>query len=635
VQKYISNYFHPSCSFDIVLTLPSDRESEMISKQLLDRGLVENATVGEKCVPFFQRSKESEEEFITKVEAFAVNNSIQTLSIANLASLEVYLHDYARKPSEALSKSVLGKRPGTSVPQMKLPSIKRLPAQTHATDNIVASSTAVEQSFSQSAGVSYGSRKGQGHIVCSYIPKQSPFSAESLPPPVAVPRRCQVICDHEDFANVPHPFRFMFTTLDERALALERHLLLLQERMCMAHGIVEDSLQPVGIPSQDIVWCCGRICSDNPDGRMNKESVLLEGSRKDSGGRRVSLDLREVTAPFSVFPGQIVLVEGINSSGRSFVVKRVIEGAAPPKKSDLSLQKEPLRIMAASGPFTTSENLHYEPLRDFLGMALRNKPDLIILTGPFVDISSPKLSDGNVYLQDDEGNSIPASYETVFIQQVVHFCLDAFYSDEDSEPPHTQIVLVPSLLDAHHEFVFPQPPFGDREVFKASFVNVELGRIDFPQPKDQKKRIHLLSNPCMLDVDGVRFGVCSNDVMFALSSDEVSHQLGSNRLPYLASHLIRQNSFCPQFPLPPSASGQLDWRQSRFWKMNSTPDFLLLPSKLTPFVKEYNGSLLLNPGFLSKGKSGGTYVDLYITKDSGDIASVSILEKAHVVVKKI
>jgi hypothetical protein len=38
----------------------------------------------------------------------------------------------------------------------------------------------------------------------------------------------------------------------------------------------------------------GRICCEAPEGRINKASVLLEGSRRDSGGFRVKLELGEV-----------------------------------------------------------------------------------------------------------------------------------------------------------------------------------------------------------------------------------------------------------------------------------------------------------------------------------------------------
>ena len=43
-----------------------------------------------------------------------------------------------------------------------------------------------------------------------------------------------------------------------------------------------------------------------------------------------------------------------------------------------------------------------------------------------------------------------------------------------------------------------------------------------------------------------------------------------------------------------------------------TPDICLLPSRLSPFAKEVMGSLVINPGFVTKASSGGTYSILTI-----------------------
>ena len=60
---------------------------------------------------------------------------------------------------------------------------------------------------------------------------------------------------------------------------------------------------------QDTVSVVGRVCCDTV-GKMNAQSVMLEGSRDTSSGRAVSLDLSQVPH-FSLFPGQ-VFVEDVN-----------------------------------------------------------------------------------------------------------------------------------------------------------------------------------------------------------------------------------------------------------------------------------------------------------------------------------
>ena len=131
--------------------------------------------------------------------------------------------------------------------------------------------------------------------------------------------RCRVeFTDPTLFDNISQRYRFMFTTLEERARALDQHLLQLQADMCAALSLPEDDLAPLGLPAPDAVWVCGRVCNESSSGKINKTAVVLEGSRIFSGGRRIELDLQALPQ-FAVFPGQIVLVHGINSSGRKMV----------------------------------------------------------------------------------------------------------------------------------------------------------------------------------------------------------------------------------------------------------------------------------------------------------------------------
>ena len=112
----------------------------------------------------------------------------------------------------------------------------------------------------------------------------------------------------------------------------------------------------------------------------------------------------------------------------------------------------------------------------------------------------------------------------------------------------------------------------------------------------------------------VLFGVTSNDVLFALSSDEVSCTSGPgfHRIARLAAHVLQQRSFAPQFPPAANSVAQLDMRQARHWQMDVAPDVLILPSKLTHLAKDVWGTVVVNPGQLAKGTSGGTFAELSI-----------------------
>jgi DNA polymerase alpha subunit B len=152
---------------------------------------------------------------------------------------------------------------------------------------------------------------------------------------------------------------------------------------------------------------------------------------------------------------------------------------------------EPLSVLIAAGPFTTQDNLDYAPLTEILTKVQNTKPDVLILVGPFVDSSHPILATGDIVLdeKDDDDNIIGqhgASYETVFIEKIIRDGLQMMFNGQEDDsstgfkgcgPIPTNIILVPSLLDAHHEFVFPQPPFGDRDEVNSNFFDEALGTI--------------------------------------------------------------------------------------------------------------------------------------------------------------
>lgn len=457
---------------------------------------------------------------------------------------------------------------------------------------------------------------------------------EFVPSP-QMPRgtRCLITQDDEDCANIQHRFRYMYTPVEERAREQDKLLLRMQGFLCKRSHVDENTLTPVGTPSQDVVFCCGRVVNET-QGKLNKTSIVLEGSRRDSNGRRaqILLDLPS----YSLFPGQIVLVEGINSSGRRMTVKRIVDGCAAPMPSsspeallkyhhteEFLQHSHGLRIMTACGPFTSSDDLKYEPLYHLLGNVLRDKPDVLILIGPFVDINQPLLANGSVELLNDDEDATKgkhgANYEMVFVEKIVRDGLQTLFNSDPALA--TQIILIPSLSDAHHEMVFPQPPIGDRDEVRTPWFEESLGILTIPDCKGEQKRVHLFSNPCMFRINDVLFATCSTDVLFALSSDEISQGLEGNRLCRLAGHMLQQQSFAPQFPVPVNAyPAQLDMRQSKHWTMQRCPDILLLPSKLSPMAKEVavhgvdgpSTVLVVNPGPLVKGRAGGNYADMTI-----------------------
>ncbi|NWZ30854.1 DPOA2 polymerase, partial [Asarcornis scutulata] len=99
-------------------------------------------------------------------------------------------------------------------------------------------------------------------------------------------------------------------------------------------------------------------------------------------------------------------------------------------------------VLVACGPYATSDSVAFDPLSDLLDVIARDRPDVCVLFGPFVDAKHEQV----------ENCQLPASFSDVF-----KLCLKMILEGTRSAAPH--LVLVPSSRDVHHDCIYPQPPF--------------------------------------------------------------------------------------------------------------------------------------------------------------------------------
>jgi len=346
--------------------------------------------------------------------------------------------------------------------------------------------------------------------------------------------------------------------------------------------------------AQQEVGVVGRICADG-DGRLSEGSIALEGSTGRSRGASVALDLSRVPA-FSVFPGQVVAVRGLNPTGRAFLAQSIAtaypDGARPGRSgkgaggvrgAQADMPQGAVRVVAASGPFASSPDQDPSGLTAVLTAAATRKADLVVLTGPFLDAESPAVREGRL------GEAL----EDVFARHVA-----AKVGKFQRENPTSRVVLIPSPRDALADPEMPQAPLDDRLLEGLD----PAGVLSMP-------------NPCLLawlpPNDGDRslvIGAVTADVVKHLAMAEVSRNMGADRVGRLCQHLVDQRCFYPVAPSPMDADGipsaLIESTLSKELMMSELPHVLLMPSTLPPHAKALQSGAgkvwCVNPGVAAK-----------------------------------
>nr|CAG4647137.1 EOG090X07VJ [Megafenestra aurita]SVE92449.1 EOG090X07VJ [Megafenestra aurita] len=373
-------------------------------------------------------------------------------------------------------------------------------------------------------------------------------------------------------------YNYMFSRLRDKYDVLEEQITNMST--LLATKLQIDGFESNSKLNSDTYHTVGRICCDATSGsRLNTASLLLEGSLHTSSGKSVSLDVSHLKE-FSFFPGQVVAVEGSNPTGRKIAVKAITTPPIVPVfKTDVSLQG-PLNVIVACGPFTPSDDLEFAPLVELIQQINSIRPHMAIIMGPFVDVRNKKIETGELDLTyQEQFDMVLKELQTKILNSI-------------------QVCIVPSWRDVHHRTVYPTPPF---------------------QQENKLSHFHFLSDPCILNVDGVFIALTSTDILFHLSKEEIAAAPpGSDRLGRLVSHLFSQQSFYPLFPPAEEMSIDLEHADD-FSKLPFTPHLLLVPSDLRHFIKNVQGCVVVNTERAVKGVSGGTYARLQITGESSSV----------------
>ncbi|XP_052518072.1 DNA polymerase alpha subunit B isoform X1 [Budorcas taxicolor] len=452
-------------------------------------------------------------------------------------------------------------------------------------------------SFSPSATPpqKYSSRSNRGEVVTSFGSAQgvswsgsggtSHLSLKVLGHPEPLTRSYKYM-----FQKLPDIREVLTCKIEELGSELKEHYKI-------------EAFAPILVPAQEPVTLLGQIGCDS-NGKLNHKSVILEGDLEHSSGTQIPVDLSELKE-YSLFPGQVVVMEGINTTGRKLVATRLYEGVPLPfhQPDEEDGDSEQFMVLVACGPYTTSDSITFDPLLDLITIINRDRPDVCILFGPFLDAKHEQV----------ESCLLTSSFEDVFKQ-----CLRTIIEGTRSSGSH--LIFVPSLRDVHHEPVYPQPPFSCSDLLR-----------------EDKKRVRLVSEPCTLSINGVTFGLTSTDLLFHMGAEEISSSSGtSDRFSRILKHILTQRSYYPLYP--PQEDVAIDYENFYLYaQLPVTPDVFIAPSELRYFVKvglnsaisqQCQNQFLSGPPALTPlGSAGGDSGLVPLQERGGENKSVSIVLK--------
>lgn len=260
------------------------------------------------------------------------------------------------------------------------------------------------------------------------------------------------------------------------------------------------------------------------------------------------------------------------------------------------------RILAASGPFTTTKALNFKPFEMLVRAVIREAPDVFIVGGPFLDDGDARLA------------TVSTSFSILFNE--------LFMKHLNAIPASTQVVVVPGLQDATSDYpVLPQPP-------------LSVGSY----PKNPN--ILFAPNPAVVSIDGgaVTLGMTSVDVIKHISRHFVSGG-HTDRMGCMCQALVEQRSFYPLQPTDESVAMEYSKLAGLYFPLY-TPDVLLLPSDQNTFAKKVvlgceegmeeetadkgkETACCVNPGRVARGVSVGKFALIEVCA-GGDVNKVEI-----------
>lgn len=229
--------------------------------------------------------------------------------------------------------------------------------------------------------------------------------------------------------------------------------------------------------SHDTVRCLGKIFCGGRTDKLDQKSCIFIGFDENKS-RIVQLDLSRLKPSVQIFPGEICIISGNNPRGKTFYVneifsERILENCAVPTTKEL---QEPLHMIIASGPYEE------EYLAKLMKNCEINKPDVLILTGAFLNIKSDLILNSAIELDEH--------FRTIFLSSI-----------SKKVGVDTKVIVVSSVEDINSSGCYPTRPY-------------QLRKLQ-PYPN-----LFMAPDPSIIEINGIHIGISSVDITQQLADAE-------------------------------------------------------------------------------------------------------------------
>lgn len=289
------------------------------------------------------------------------------------------------------------------------------------------------------------------------------------------------------------------------------------------------------IQSQSSIFTIGRIVIDGIeelDPVFETKNLALETSQNVGIGKRIKIDVSNLPKGTDLFLGQVVVCKGKNITGKEFILEELIK-----EQSDLNRDIEchgAFTVVSVNGPFCNEKNLNYSVFETFIKEKINNiiKPSFLILNGPLIDISNHCLMTGTIPSFQKDGKHLQIdSLDDIFVKVV--------YPILQSIDSKINVFIVPNSSESISKYTtYPQPSY-------LAKLQQLLGATSIP------KNLHFISNPSIINLNGLNFGVNNIDIFKNLKNVNIEN-LFMNRFKTITKLMIEHASFYPSFPTIPS-----------------------------------------------------------------------------------